>query len=111
VRTAGLGHLVVAGLVNDQATTLLCESDLFEPVRDLAGKTHPLLGELVNCHVCAGMWIAFGQAAYGKGTVTLRPTRTGGFVGGLASFLFDALAIAAAGRLSRRLTHPDCPDL
>lgn len=104
-------NLVLHGLVNDQATTLVCESDLFEPARDAAGAIHPLLGELVNCHVCAGMWVAIGQAAYGKGTVTLRPTRAGGFVGGLASFVFTALAIAAAGRLCRRLTHPTCPDL
>jgi len=104
-------NLLLHGLVNDQATTLLCESDLFEPARDLAGKAHPLLGELVCCHVCAGMWIAFGQAAYGKGTVSLRPTRAGGFVGGLAAFVFNAMAIAAAGRLCRRLTHPTAPDL
>lgn len=92
--------LAVAGLVNNQVTTVVCDSDLFAPVRRRAEAANPFLGDLVNCHICFGMWAALGHAAYRQLSDTA-PRR------GLVPALLDALAIAAAGRLFRRVINPE----
>ena len=93
-----LTDLGIQGLVNNQVTTVVCDSDLFEPVRCHAERFSPWLGELLNCHLCFGTWAAFGQAAYRQLTGTA-PRR------GLIPMLLDAFAIAAAGRLARRIIN------
>jgi hypothetical protein len=86
--------------VNNQAATLVCDSDLFAPVRRRAEAANPWLGDLVNCHICFGMWAALAHAAYRQLSGTA-PRR------GLLPALLDALTIAAAGRLFRRVINPE----
>lgn len=116
-----LRALILAGLVNDQATTLLVESDIMEPARDMAEKViPPPYSDVVKCRLCAGMWIAFGQAAAGMFDwhPPTNPPKSSWFPqvrrGRLTGFIIRALAIAATGRLSHNLTrdylHPYEPD-
>ena len=100
MKTPDVLDLALAGLVNNQASTLVCDSDLFAPVRRRAEDTSPFLGDLLNCHVCFGMWAALAHAAYRQLSGTA-PRR------GLVPALLDALAIAAAGRAARRLINPE----
>lgn len=119
--TPELADLAVAGLVNDQATTILVESDIASPVRALVERALPApLADVVTCRTCAGMWIALGQAAvdafewhpHAKSDQThwAPPNK----FCRLARFIIRALAIAGAGRLSHNLTrdylHPYEPD-
>jgi hypothetical protein len=119
-----LADLAVAGLINDQAATILVETDIAAPVRALVERALPApYSDVVTCRTCAGMWIALGQAAVGSfdwhplsrahkqrhrfASVLLPLNR-------LALFIMRALAIAAAGRLAHNLTrdylHPYEPD-
>lgn len=113
--------LILAGLVNDQAVTLLVETDIFEPARAAVEAVVPApYSDLVKCRTCAGMWIAFGQAT--AGMFDWHPpidTRKPSWFpkvrrSRLAVFIIRALVIAAAGRLSHNLTrdylHPYEPD-
>ena len=88
--------LTVAGLVNNQATTVVCDGDIFLPVRERAAALNPWLGELVSCHLCFGTWVGLGQALYRQLTGAA-PRR------GPVALLWDALAIACMGRVLRRL--------
>lgn len=88
--------VTLAGLVNNQATTVVCDGDIFLPVRERAHALSPWLGELVACHLCFGTWVGLMQALYRQLTGQA-PRR------GLAGFLWDALAIACMGRVLRRL--------
>jgi len=119
--TRRLADLAAAGLVNDQAVTLVVESDIFEPARTIVETAlPPAFTDLVTCRLCAGMWIAIGQAA--AGMFDWHPpidTRKPSWFpqvrrSRLAVFIVRALAIAAAGRLSHNLTrdylHPYEPD-
>lgn len=57
-------ELLMHGLANDQATSIVVESDLMAPARerwyDRFGRG---LGELLECRLCTATWIAIGQAA------------------------------------------------
>jgi len=119
--THRLVELAVAGLVNDQATTVLVESDIAAPVRDLVERIlPPPLSDVVKCRLCAGMWIGIGQAVVGMFDwhPPIEPPRPSWFPqvrrSRLVGLIVRALAIAAAGRLAHNLTrdylHPYEPD-
>lgn len=90
--------LTVAGLVNNQATTVVTDGDIFLPVRERAHALNPWLGELLTCHLCFGTWVGLAQAVYRQLTGPGQAPRRGP----IALFL-DALAIACMGRVIRRL--------
>jgi hypothetical protein len=89
-----LADLAVDGLVNAQVTAIVVDSDLFEPVRDMAALALPAPWcDLLTCHVCTGTWLGIFQAVLRGG-----PPRR---------FLSRAFAIACIGRLIRVLIeHP-----
>jgi len=88
-----LADLAVDGLVNAQVTAIVVDSDLFEPVRDLAALALPAPWcDLLTCYLCTGTWVAIFQALAR---------------GGRAGFVRRAFATACVGRLIRALTdHP-----
>jgi hypothetical protein len=121
MRARQLITLAVAGLVNDQATTVLVESDIAAPARALVERVlPPPYSDVVSCRLCAGTWIGIGQAVvemFDWHPRTATPRRTGNASRrrrSLVAFIIRSLAIAAAGRLSHNLTrdylHPYQPD-
>ena len=115
MRARQLITLAVAGLVNDQATTVLVESDIAAPARALVERVlPPPYSDVVSCRLCAGMWIGIGQAVVGM-FGRHPPTPSSALPGArLVALIVRALAIAAAGRLAHNLTrdylHPYEPD-
>lgn len=55
-----LAMLLVAGLINWLATTVIVEGKIFEPVRDRARGEYARY--FVGCHLCAGVWVGFIEA-------------------------------------------------
>jgi len=57
-----LADLALDALVNAHATTIIVDSDLFEPVRDLARLALPQpFDELLRCSLCTGTWVGLAQ--------------------------------------------------
>lgn len=75
--------MVMLGVANWFATTLIVESELFRPVRDWVGnryedaagtKTYGAWGKLhylVSCHMCAGTWVALAMALFTPAVVNV----------------------------------------
>jgi hypothetical protein len=85
-----LTDLAIDGLVNAQLTTIIVDSDIFEPVRAAAARyLPPPLDDLLACYLCTGTWVGIFQA---------------GRRGGRRLFIRRALTIACVGRLVRTLT-------
>jgi len=83
-------ELLLDGLVNAQLTTIIVDSDLFEPVRAAAARyLPPPFDDLLTCYLCTGTWVGIFQA---------------GRHSGRRLFLRRALTIACVGRLVRTLT-------
>lgn len=55
-----LALLVVAGLINWLATTIVVEGKIFEPVRNRVHGEYARY--FVGCHLCAGVWVGFIEA-------------------------------------------------
>lgn len=55
-----LAMLLVAGLINWLATTVIVEGKIFEPVRNRAHGEYAKY--FVGCHLCAGVWVGFIEA-------------------------------------------------
>ena len=106
--------LIVLGLVNWLATTIVVESELFRPLRAWVDIRHARwvlpdgrrarrhkaawlkLRYLLACHLCAGTWIGFLEAAL---VPSVRPAG-GGFVG----WAIAGLAIKAIGHITLEVT-------
>jgi hypothetical protein len=55
-----LAMLLVAGLINWLATTVIVEGKIFEPVRSRARGEYARY--FIGCHLCAGVWVGFIEA-------------------------------------------------
>jgi len=94
-----LSNLLLQALANDQASTIIVDSEIMRPVRDWAFDHSPApLDDLLGCRVCTGTWVAIGQAALGRPSP--RPeggTQPRSILSGAAGLAATALAIASAG--------------
>ncbi|OGS01140.1 MAG: hypothetical protein A2V88_08650 [Elusimicrobia bacterium RBG_16_66_12] len=82
--------LMAAALTNAHATTIITESDLFEPVRAAARERLPEPWcDLLTCGVCTGTWIGLAQGLLHS----RQPARA----------LTYGLAVACLGRAVRAL--------
>lgn len=103
--------IIAAGLVNWLATTIVVESELARPLRDLVVRRRAAadrggaeidadrggwrwLDYLLRCHLCAGVWIGIAEALY------LAPRLAPRLPGpAWAAWPFAALLIKAVGHL------------
>lgn len=104
-----LSLVVAAGLVNWLVTTIIVESELGRPLRDLISSRRERaaggdgswleagldrgawrwLDYLVRCHLCVGVWVALAEVFW-----------LGPLVGrGVAGVVFSALLVKAVGHL------------
>jgi len=94
-----LTELLLQALANDQASTIIVESEIMAPVRGWAWEYFQgRLAGLLDCRLCTGTWVAIGQAALGRPS----PREEGGtqprsILSGAAGLAATALAIASAG--------------
>ena len=58
-----LAELFLLGLVCWVVTTIIVESELFQPLRDWVGMRSRWFGYLFRCHLCVGVWIGLLLAA------------------------------------------------
>ncbi len=56
-------EFVEDGLAVYRLTRLVTTDRIAQPLRDVAERRSELLGELVRCDWCSGLWIAIGVAA------------------------------------------------
>ena len=82
-----------------QATFIVVESWLFAGLRESLRRRSTHLGKLVSCHLCTGMWIAFGLAALFRPRTVPPSGVVSGRARALSSFAVDSLVIALAGRV------------
>jgi Protein of unknown function (DUF1360) len=78
------------GLVCWIVTTIICESQLTKPLRDLVKRKRTFfvwLDYLLSCPLCVGVWVGIAETLY----VQVRP--------GFAGFVFSALLYKAVGHL------------
>ncbi len=57
--------LLILSAINCALITIITESDLMQPLRDLADNADPplnMLGELVSCPLCTATWVGLGIA-------------------------------------------------
>ena len=54
----------LAGLVNWIATVIITQGKIFEPVRNYIGGKGEYLRYLVQCYLCAGVWVGIIEAAF-----------------------------------------------
>lgn len=93
------------GAINHQITLIVVESLLFRGFRERAAAWSRWLGELVSCHVCFGMWVAFFLAfVFRPRFVDVPPLDTASpafnrWYRGLATFAGDSFVIAVGGRI------------
>ena len=93
--------MLMLGVANWFATTLVVESELFRPLRQWIGKHVPddpesfrdevwfKLSYLVGCHMCAGTWVALVMALFVPPLVAVP----------VVGYLLTALAIKGIGHL------------
>lgn len=53
---------IILGLLNFIGTVIVCDSEIFVPVRRLADRWH-YTRYLVGCYLCTGVWVGFAEAA------------------------------------------------
>jgi hypothetical protein len=58
-----MGKLIYLSFATAALAFAVAETRLFKPVRDLAQRINPLVGELFSCGYCLGFWVALGFAA------------------------------------------------
>lgn len=86
--------LLIAGLVNWLATTVIVEGKIFEPVRMLPFvQSREKLRYLVGCHLCAGVWVGIIEAVAFTALGAPQP------YAGWWLLLANALAFKAVGHL------------
>lgn len=95
--------LVAAALVCWLGTMIVCESFLFEPVRNLAMRLHAKLGYLFNCTLCMGVWVGLATAV---AFPQVRPLDHGfvGWIGAALAIKAIAHLIYVGQKLSESLT-------
>ncbi len=97
------------GAINHQITLIVVESLLFRGVRERVAARSRWLGELVSCHVCFGMWVAFLLAfIFRPRFVVASPLETASpafnrWYRAVATFAGDSFVIAVGGRIYNEL--------
>lgn len=86
-----LTMLLVAGLINWLATTIVVEGKIFEPVRNRMRGEYARY--FVGCHLCAGVWVGFAEAVVYMACGAAFPFTTWALV------LANGLAFKAVGHL------------
>jgi hypothetical protein len=86
-----LAYLLVAGLINWLATTVLVEGKIFEWLRNSVNGEY--MAYLVRCHLCTGVWVGIAMAIAFTALGAPEPY-TGWWL-----LLANALAFKAAGHM------------
>ena len=85
--------LVILGAANHQVTHIITVGVIFEGLRQWITRTFGAkAGYLVQCHLCAGTWVGFGQAGWTYGQIRMTQSEP------LDAFLV-AFTVALIGRL------------